>query len=186
MINALALVRSPNGSLIEARNPEHGHFLCELRCSMALQHLRQGHVAHAHGRVARMGMPRRRVQQVRHKLAPGPALSQLGFQHDWQQNWMQVVAQFMPSQLAEITEPAAQRMAQRLQRTPVAVPSLPEPTIDTAYVGPTSADKQRHAAAGRPPVVLLHGFDSSCLEFRRLYPLLEQETEAWAVDLVRA
>lgn len=34
------------------------------------------------------------------------------------------------------------------------------------------------------PVLLLHGFDSSSLEFRRLLPLLEQKLETWAVDLV--
>ena len=34
------------------------------------------------------------------------------------------------------------------------------------------------------PVLLLHGFDSSSLEFRRLLPLLERSLEAWAVDLV--
>jgi pimeloyl-ACP methyl ester carboxylesterase len=36
---------------------------------------------------------------------------------------------------------------------------------------------------GSPPVLLLHGFDSSLLEFRRLVPLLAQQTQTWAVDL---
>lgn len=34
------------------------------------------------------------------------------------------------------------------------------------------------------PILLLHGFDSSSLEFRRLWPILEQSLETWAVDLV--
>lgn len=34
------------------------------------------------------------------------------------------------------------------------------------------------------PVLLLHGFDSSSLEFRRLWPVLEESFETWAVDLV--
>lgn len=34
------------------------------------------------------------------------------------------------------------------------------------------------------PVLLLHGFDGSSLEFRRLLPLLEERLETWAVDLV--
>ncbi|KAK9090849.1 hypothetical protein Sjap_024026 [Stephania japonica] len=35
------------------------------------------------------------------------------------------------------------------------------------------------------PVVLLHGFDSSCLEWRYTYPLLEEAgLEAWAVDVL--
>ncbi len=37
---------------------------------------------------------------------------------------------------------------------------------------------------GSPPIVLLHGFDSSLLEFRRLMPLLAQQTQLWAVDLL--
>ena len=36
----------------------------------------------------------------------------------------------------------------------------------------------------QPPVLLLHGFDSSSLEFRRLWPVLEEAAETWAVDLV--
>lgn len=36
---------------------------------------------------------------------------------------------------------------------------------------------------GAPPILLLHGFDSSVLEFRRLLPLLAQHTQTWAVDL---
>eukprot|EP01018_Ginkgo_biloba_P014234 Gb_12848 [translate_table: standard] len=35
------------------------------------------------------------------------------------------------------------------------------------------------------PVVLLHGFDSSCLEWRYTYPLLEAAgMESWAIDLL--
>ncbi|AFZ48331.1 alpha/beta hydrolase fold protein [Cyanobacterium stanieri PCC 7202] len=34
------------------------------------------------------------------------------------------------------------------------------------------------------PIVLLHGFDSSLLEYRRLFPLLRQEYQVWAVDLL--
>ena len=35
-----------------------------------------------------------------------------------------------------------------------------------------------------PPILLLHGFDSSILEFRRLIPLLAAQKETWAVDLL--
>lgn len=34
------------------------------------------------------------------------------------------------------------------------------------------------------PILLIHGFDSSLLEFRRLLPLLATESETWAVDLL--
>lgn len=37
---------------------------------------------------------------------------------------------------------------------------------------------------GSPPLLLLHGFDSSVLEFRRLMPLLAQHHQTWAVDLL--
>jgi pimeloyl-ACP methyl ester carboxylesterase len=35
-----------------------------------------------------------------------------------------------------------------------------------------------------PPLLLLHGFDSSLLEFRRLLPRLATESQVWAVDLL--
>ncbi|MBW4653930.1 MAG: alpha/beta hydrolase [Kaiparowitsia implicata GSE-PSE-MK54-09C] len=37
---------------------------------------------------------------------------------------------------------------------------------------------------GDPPILLLHGFDSSVLEFRRLLPLLATQHETWAIDLL--
>lgn len=105
---------------------------------------------------------------------------------------------FLPAEfLAEIVEPAAQAMAARMRRIPVELPTLPSlpGPLATAFVGPSAAQRAALVATGssdgsssssRPaPVVLLHGFDSSCLEFRRLLPLLESHTETWAVDLVR-
>jgi pimeloyl-ACP methyl ester carboxylesterase len=47
--------------------------------------------------------------------------------------------------------------------------------ISTAYA---------QQGSGSPPILLLHGFDSSLLEFRRLMPLLAQQTQVWAVDLL--
>ena len=35
-----------------------------------------------------------------------------------------------------------------------------------------------------PPILLLHGFDGSLLEFRRLLPLLAQSSRVLAVDLI--
>lgn len=53
----------------------------------------------------------------------------------------------------------------------------------------TSSESWPSAESGvqhkdQPPVLLLHGFDSSSLEFRRVLPLLEKKLETWAVDLV--
>ena len=33
-------------------------------------------------------------------------------------------------------------------------------------------------------MMLLHGFDGSCTEFRRLKPLLDPHVQTWAVDLL--
>ena len=49
--------------------------------------------------------------------------------------------------------------------------------MQTAYVGPAAPD------TSRPAFVLLHGFDSSSLEFRRFLPLLSQAADVYAVDL---
>ena len=38
-------------------------------------------------------------------------------------------------------------------------------------------------ASQLPPIVLVPSFDSSILEFRRLFPLLEAKQESWAVDV---
>jgi pimeloyl-ACP methyl ester carboxylesterase len=54
--------------------------------------------------------------------------------------------------------------------------------IDLAGVPIASSYVQ--AGPGGPPIVLLHGFDSSLLEFRRLLPLLAQQRETWALDLL--
>jgi pimeloyl-ACP methyl ester carboxylesterase len=37
---------------------------------------------------------------------------------------------------------------------------------------------------GGTPILLLHGFDSSLFEYRRLLPILAQNNETWAVDLL--
>ncbi|CAL8469332.1 g8873 [Coccomyxa elongata] len=63
-----------------------------------------------------------------------------------------------------------------MQRCTLDVPSLGEP-VETAYVEETSGNGA--------PIMLLHGFDSSLLEFRRLFPLLRKEgANAYAVDLI--
>jgi pimeloyl-ACP methyl ester carboxylesterase len=80
----------------------------------------------------------------------------------------------------ELTEPTSIELLQQIQFQAITgaqpldtQPSEQIPTIQTSYV-------QR--GSGGTPIVLLHGFDSSVLEFRRLLPLLT--TEAWAIDLL--
>ncbi|KZV45452.1 hypothetical protein F511_20625 [Dorcoceras hygrometricum] len=84
---------------------------------------------------------------------------------------------FLPKEVNKIRDPFARTLAQRIQRLPVQV-GFSESCIMSSCVTP----KKRSAAN---PVVLLHCFDSSCLEWRSAYPLLEDAgIEAWAIDLL--
>ncbi|RRT84539.1 hypothetical protein B296_00007184 [Ensete ventricosum] len=66
---------------------------------------------------------------------------------------------FLPKEVDKIRDPFARDMAKRIERLPV--------------------------KRGTEPVVLLHGFDSSCLEWRYSYPLLEGAgIDTWAVDIL--
>jgi len=65
---------------------------------------------------------------------------------------------------------------QRIQRTPVTIPDYG--TISTAFIGP------QNPSPDKPKLILLHAFDSSCLEFRRCFNSLSQFADVWAVDLI--
>lgn len=94
-------------------------------------------------------------------------------------------ADFIPTQANDVFEPAAREMAARMRRVPVAIPTLPRsPEVATAFVGPTKEEESRYPKDA-PTIVLLHGFDSSCMEFRRLHPLLAAAAPTYAVDVVR-
>lgn len=81
---------------------------------------------------------------------------------------------FLPPGVHRLTEPTSIALAQHIQQQAIATPLTPQP-ISTTYV---------RQGQGHVPVVLLHGFDSSVLEFRRLLPLLAAEHETWAIDLL--
>ncbi len=87
---------------------------------------------------------------------------------------------FLPAAVHQLSEETSIQQAQAIQRLEVQVRvqggELP---IPTTYVhrGVCQGD-------GETPILLLHGFDSSVLEFRRLQPLLAQSQETWAVDLL--
>ncbi len=83
-------------------------------------------------------------------------------------------ADFLPKSVEQLTEPASTALVQSIQRQAIATP-LSKSEIATAYV---------HQGSGGTPILLLHGFDSSLLEFRRLLPLLAAENETWIVDLL--
>lgn len=90
---------------------------------------------------------------------------------------------FLPAEAKDIVEPAAQNMLKNMNRVKVDVPSMPRP-IDTAFAGPSKEQLASYDPKA-PAIVLLHGFDSSHLEFRRLFPLLVEKMPTYAVDLVR-
>ena len=81
---------------------------------------------------------------------------------------------FLPTEIAQLTESTSIALAQRIEQIPVTT-SLSNQPILTTYV---------RQGSGGTPIVLLHGFDSSVFEFRRLLPLLADEKETWAVDLL--
>lgn len=81
---------------------------------------------------------------------------------------------FLPSTVTQLTEPTSIALAQSIQTQAIATPLLNQP-INTTYVSQGS---------GGTPILLIHGFDSSVLEFRRLLPLLAKKNETWAVDLL--
>lgn len=83
-------------------------------------------------------------------------------------------ASFLPSEVKLLTESTSIALAQSIERQPIATPLSQQP-IATTYV---------HQGRGGTPILLLHGFDSSVLEFRCLLPLLAAHNETWAVDLL--
>jgi len=79
-----------------------------------------------------------------------------------------------PLNIEKLSEPTSIALAQQLLCVSLPTPLHPDP-IRTTFV------RQGH---GSTPVLLLHGFDSSVLEFRRLIPLLARQHTTWAVDLL--
>ncbi len=81
---------------------------------------------------------------------------------------------FLPTAVEQLKESAAIALAQSIQSQAIATPLTQQP-ITTTYV---------RQGSGGVPILLIHGFDSSVLEFRRLLPMLAVENETWAVDLL--
>lgn len=81
---------------------------------------------------------------------------------------------FLPPSVDKLTESTSIALAKMIERVDIKTP-LSENSIGTTYV---------HQGSGGTPILLIHGFDSSVLEFRRLLPLLALENDTWAVDLL--
>ncbi len=101
--------------------------------------------------------------------SPETAVSLFGGSH---QNCM--FPDFLPAAVSGLTAATSIDMAQRIQQVAVLTPLSDRP-IATTYV---------RQGSGSPAIWLLHGFDSSLLEFRRLLPYLTPHHEVWAVDLL--
>ena len=74
----------------------------------------------------------------------------------------------------QLTEATSIDLVQVIQQEAIATTFSSTP-IPTTYV---------QAGQSGDPILLLHGFDSSMLEWRRLLPLLADIQETWAIDLL--
>jgi len=81
---------------------------------------------------------------------------------------------FLPSAVQLLSEPSSIELAQKIQYKAV-LTSLQTNPLSMAYTG---------QGEGNPPLVLLHGFDSSQLEFRFLCPELTADRQTWTIDLL--
>jgi pimeloyl-ACP methyl ester carboxylesterase len=83
-------------------------------------------------------------------------------------------ASFLPKSIAQLTESTSIALAQSIQVEAITT-SLNQQPIATTYA---------RQGSGNTPILLIHGFDSSVFEYRRLLPLLAEKNETWAVDLL--
>ena len=81
---------------------------------------------------------------------------------------------YIPTEAKKLTEATSIELVKQIRLEPIATSFTAEP-IPTAYV------KQ---GEGNTPILLLHGFDSSLLEYRRIMPLLGEMREVYAADLL--
>ena len=81
---------------------------------------------------------------------------------------------FLPGDVELLENSKSVALAKSIRRIGIAT-SLSSQEIQTAYV---------RLGQGGASVLLLHGFDSSLLEYRYLYPLLAAKLETWALDLL--
>ncbi|HAC65577.1 MAG TPA: 2-hydroxy-6-oxohepta-2,4-dienoate hydrolase [Cyanothece sp. UBA12306] len=80
----------------------------------------------------------------------------------------------LPLDSKKLTENTSINLLKQIICEQILTPLSPEP-IPTAYVC---------QGQGTTPILLVHGFDSSLLEFRRLLPLLAKHQTTWTLDLL--
>ena len=81
---------------------------------------------------------------------------------------------FSTINISELKDNNALNLFNNIQTIPINT-SINSQPITTAFI---------HKGNSGIPILLLHGFESSLLEFRLLIPLLAAENETWAVDLL--
>lgn len=79
----------------------------------------------------------------------------------------------LPADAQYLSEDTSVALAAQVQFAKVTTELVPDP-IQTSYV---------KAGSGQP-LLLIHGFDSSLFEFRRLVPQLTGDAQVWAVDML--
>jgi pimeloyl-ACP methyl ester carboxylesterase len=93
----------------------------------------------------------------------------------------------LPADFDNLTEATSIALGQAITFVPVQTGLIPEP-IQTAIVrgNPSDGDPsgQNPSERDRPLLLFLAGFDSSLLEFRRLWPLLSADCDPWLMDLL--
>jgi len=101
----------------------------------------------------------------------------------------------LPPETNQLTEPTSQALGQQVQWLEVPQEGSPgSEAIATSYVyqslsnqalsNQALSNQALDNAGSAHPVLLLHGFDSSIFEFRRLLPLLAAQVPTYAVDLL--
>ncbi|MCP6762920.1 MAG: alpha/beta hydrolase [Fischerella sp. CENA71] len=78
------------------------------------------------------------------------------------------------ARIRQLTESTSITLAESIKQIAIATPLSSQPIL-TTYV---------QSGTGGTPLLLIHGFDSSVLEYRRLFPLLAEKHQTWAVDLL--
>lgn len=87
----------------------------------------------------------------------------------------------LPLETNQLTEQTSQTLAQQIQGIKI---TNGIETITTSYVYQAPNNQIINNLPVNYPILLLHGFDSSVFEFRRLLPLLATQAPTYAVDLL--
>ena len=81
---------------------------------------------------------------------------------------------YIPSEASKLTEATSIALVKQIEQIGIPIP-LSQTDIATTYI---------HQGSGNTPILLIHGFDSSLLEFRRLLPILAAQQSTYALDLL--